>query len=224
MSEGRSDDIRATDLGRRVRYRREELGLSRLELAQRAGMTEQYVCRLEEQPARFPTSLLLPLARALEIPESVLLGTDAEIPPGRQRAAPHARVRTLSEDECWQMLGDGGIGRIAFLVESESAPFVFPVNYAVAGHTILVRVEAGHLLDTTITRSGPDHAVSFEVDRIDEAQREAWSVLVRGRADKAAGPDNGAEGLRLDPWAGGTRSTLVRLHPGEVTGRRIHAS
>ena len=216
---------RPGDLGRRVRRRREELGLSRAELAARSGMAEQYVAHLEEEPAHFPSGRLGSLARALEVPESVLLGTDVDIPPGRQRAARHARLRVLGEEECWQLLGERGIGRIAFTAQPDDvpdAPLVFPVNYAVVDGTIVARVEPGRVIDVTLDRAG-GHPASLQVDRVDEAQREGWSVLVRGHADVQTASGFGPE-LPVQPWAGGARSRLARLHPQEVTGRRIHAT
>jgi hypothetical protein len=63
--------------------------------------------------------------------------------------------------------------------------------------------------------------VSFEVDHIDEALREGWSVLLTGRLqlvdDEPAEPDG------PHPWAGGDRQVLLRLVPSGRSGRRIVA-
>ena len=66
--------------------------------------------------------------------------------------------------------------------------------------------------------------VSFEVDRLDEAMSEGWSVLVTGRVRRVSPDELGQlETLGLEPWAGGERTAYLRLEPHEVTGRRIRA-
>lgn len=62
------------DLGRRVAHRRRELGLSRRAIAARAGMAEQYVRCIEEEPAEVPAAALWRLAAALEMTPRGLLG------------------------------------------------------------------------------------------------------------------------------------------------------
>jgi hypothetical protein len=69
-----------------------------------------------------------------------------------------------------------------------------------------------------------DGPVALEVDHIDEALRQGWSVLVRGPAHHVTHP---AELSRLQedaavwPWAGGEREVYVRIIPSQITGRRI---
>jgi hypothetical protein len=64
--------------------------------------------------------------------------------------------------------------------------------------------------------------VSFEVDRVDEAMSEGWSVLVTGRLRRVS-PDElrQLEKLGVEPWAGGARTVYLRLELREVSGRRI---
>jgi transcriptional regulator with XRE-family HTH domain len=50
------------DLGRRVRHRREELGLTRAELANRAGLKEAAIGYIEDQPAMQRPEIVLRLA------------------------------------------------------------------------------------------------------------------------------------------------------------------
>ena len=66
--------------------------------------------------------------------------------------------------------------------------------------------------------------MSFEVDRVDEAMSEGWSVLVTGRLRRVS-PDElrRLENLGVEPWAGGPRSVYLRLELREVSGRRIRA-
>ena len=94
------------DLGRRVAHRRRELGLSREELAERAGMAPGYVEYLEERAARVPIAGVGSLARALNTSTDELLGGAVEQPPGQRRPAPHPKLEALSEEECGRLLAD----------------------------------------------------------------------------------------------------------------------
>ncbi len=76
----------------------------------------------------------------------------------------------------------------------------------------------GSLLDTTAGRCAAGCPASFEVDRIDDAQSEGWSVLLRGSAIVAG---TGDEPAAVEPWAGGAPVRRVSLLPRIVTGRRI---
>jgi hypothetical protein len=65
--------------------------------------------------------------------------------------------------------------------------------------------------------------VSFEVDHIDEAMSEGWSVLITGRAQFV---DDPAELHRLaqlgvDPWPGGRREAAMRVETAAISGRVI---
>jgi hypothetical protein len=65
--------------------------------------------------------------------------------------------------------------------------------------------------------------VSFEVDNLDEALSEGWSVLLKGEARVIAEPAEleRARALGIAPWAGGERRKYVRVVPRQVSGRRI---
>lgn len=206
------------DIGRRVRHRREQLGLTRAELADRAGIKESVVTYIEEWPLAVSTPMLLRLAYALDLPDFSLLGSDADVPPDFPYAARHPSLDVLAEPECWRLLDDHGVGRIAFLAGSDDLPHVLPLNYAVRDHTLVMRTRQGSLLDTTAGRSAAGCPASFEVDHIDDAQSEGWSVLLRGTVALA---DAGDEPADVEPWAGGARVRQVRLAPRAVTGRRI---
>jgi transcriptional regulator with XRE-family HTH domain len=65
-----------------VRHRREELGMTRAELADRAGIKELAVACIEEQPLNMSTETLPWLAYALDLPDSALLGSDTDMPSG----------------------------------------------------------------------------------------------------------------------------------------------
>ncbi|MFE6409282.1 helix-turn-helix domain-containing protein [Streptomyces sp. NPDC057837] len=206
------------DLGRRITQRRTELGLSRQETAARAGMAPAYLQYLEERPTADPgAGTLLRLAGALRTTVWHLTGGDTELPAGLGRAARTPRFTELTEAECRALLASHGVGRLA--VPADSGPLVVPVNYQVVDGAVVFRTGPG-----TTPAEADGHQVAFEVDRIDEAFSEGWSVLVRGPASTVTDPD---EAARLDeqaystPWAGGPRELWLRIEPVAVTGRRI---
>jgi transcriptional regulator with XRE-family HTH domain len=97
------------DLGRRVAHRRRELGSSREQLAERAGMATGYLDYLEEQAARVPPAGLMRLALALNTTRDELLGGAAELPPGQRGPAPRPKLETLSPDPWHRHLAAGAL-------------------------------------------------------------------------------------------------------------------
>ena len=125
----------------------------------------------------------------------------------------------MSEHECYQLLDTQRLGRIGVLVDD--FPLIIPVNFALDGHTVVIRSRPG----TKLTYA--DGAkVTFEVDDVDRITRTGWSVLVRGRANVLGREDEGglAERTRLtpaSPWAPGDFGFWLRITPGLISGRRI---
>ena len=68
--------------------------------------------------------------------------------------------------------------------------------------------------------------VSFEVDRIDDAMRQGWSVLVTGNAHEVRDADELRElqQLGIEPWAGDERPVDMRIEPRTMSGRRIRVT
>src|ERR1044072_270136 len=88
------------DLGRRLAARRAELGLTRRQTANRAGIAPSYLRYLEEAPGAAPDAgALLRLAGVLETTVTELAGGHAGLPPGPGRAAAHPRFRETRADE-----------------------------------------------------------------------------------------------------------------------------
>ncbi|MFI9201591.1 pyridoxamine 5'-phosphate oxidase family protein [Streptomyces sp. NPDC053048] len=208
-----------SDLGRRVAQRRAELGLTREETAARARMDPGYLAYVESQAGSVSLEALTGLANALETSVSALLGGGTEEPPGRGPLARSPVLEELSLAECWEKLAAGGVGRVVF--SRSEGPEAAPVNYRFAGDAIVFRTAAGGALASVVGGE-----VAFEVDRIDEARSEGWSVLVRGVAEPVTDPQ---EQQRLrdtadpQPWAGGERDTWVRIPLGTISGRRIRS-
>ena len=207
------------DLSKRVAQRRAELRLSRAQVALRARMSLRYLEYLENFPSVPDAVTLRQLAAALRTTPAALLGAGAEAPPGHAGLAAHPVVTKLFPAECRRLIEPGGVGRIAF--STAAGPAVLPVNFVVVAGTIVLRTGAGTVIETH-----GDDRVAFEVDHIDEALGQGWSVLVRGQAHRVLQPDelrHLRETVTVVPWPGGERETYVRIVPSQITGRRIEA-
>ncbi|MFC6064148.1 pyridoxamine 5'-phosphate oxidase family protein [Streptomyces ochraceiscleroticus] len=205
-----------SDFGRRVAHERQRLGLSRAEVADRAGVAESYLAYLEQQPADPASATVLSLAAALETTPDVLRGADAELAPGGGRAARHPRLRELEPEECLRLLSSHGVGRLA--LSTLEGPQIIPVNYALVDDTVVYRTAPG-----TVTAGAVGNLAAFQVDHIDEAMSRGWSVLVVGPARHVTGPaaDELAARAPSLPWVGGDRPLWVAIKPLRISGRRI---
>jgi len=206
------------DLARRVAYRRRKLGLAREEVARRAGMHPDYLEYLERAPAvTLPRGSLIRLASALQTTVDYLLGGQVELAPGTGPAGPRPHLDVLSREECEAHLRGGGVGRLVFL--QAGVPVALPVNFRLLDGDIVFRTRASGVL-----AAAAGTVVSFEVDRIDDAMREGWSVLVSGRARLVEDPAEleRIAALGIDPWPGGPRDATIRIETETVSGRRIH--
>ncbi len=207
------------DLSKRVARRRADLHLSKAQVAARAGMSLRYLEYVERYPARPGAAALRRLAAALQTTPAALLGAGAQAPPGYGRLAGPPVVTKLLPAECRRLIAAGGIGRIAFA--TTSGPAVLPVNFAVVAGTIVIRTGEGTAID-----GHAGERVAFEVDHLDEALSQGWSVLVRGPAHRVTHPAE-LQIVRRDaaiwPWPGGDRDVYVRVIPDTITGRRIES-
>ncbi|MFJ9680509.1 DUF1918 domain-containing protein [Streptomyces sp. NPDC101194] len=205
------------DVGRRVAMERERQGLSRAETARRARMAPDYLTYLEQQPADPSLASLIRLADALGTTVAALRGGGMDLPPGRGQALLHPRLQDLGPDECRARLSTHGIGRVA--VSTPDGPAVLPVNYEVVDDIIAFRTAP----DSVPAMAGGTD-VAFEVDHLDEAMSQGWSVLAVGPARIVTEPDalrRLADSAHTEPWAGGERMTWVAIRPTRLTGRRI---
>jgi nitroimidazol reductase NimA-like FMN-containing flavoprotein (pyridoxamine 5'-phosphate oxidase superfamily)/DNA-binding XRE family transcriptional regulator len=209
----------ATDLGRRLREQREQAGFSQADAARAAGMSPQYLAFMESNPNAYPTqATLIRLAAALGTSVAALGGAGLNLPPGQRDAANRPVMAELSAEECRALIAPGGVGRVLF-VEEARGPVAIPVNYRMDGTDVVFRTGSGGMLDASMEQA----SVSFDVDHLDEALSEGWSVLLTGTASVVteAAEIERAAALRIEPWAGGDRPTYVRLRPRQITGRAI---
>ncbi|MFJ9712749.1 pyridoxamine 5'-phosphate oxidase family protein [Streptomyces sp. NPDC101234] len=209
------------DIGRRVAAERRRQGFSRAETARRARMAPDYLAYLEEQPADPSVATLIKLAAALGTSVTALRGGGMDLPPGQGRALLHPRLRDLDTEECRALLATHGVGRIA-VSSSDGRPAIVPVNYEVVDDAIVFRTAPD-----SVAASAAETEVAFEVDHVDEALSQGWSVLAVGPASIVTEPE-AVRGLarraHTTPWAGGVREMWVSIRPTSLTGRRITAA
>src|SRR5438309_10131996 len=113
-------------------------------------------------------------------------------------------IEELSEEQCLNLISGGGIGRIAYT--GRFGPVVLPVNYALRDGAVVFRTAENGPLDEDLRTgiAGADYKVAFEIDSIDLAAQQGWSVLIQGpahhvtRAEEEAVREAGVE-----PWAPG---------------------
>ena len=85
-------------------------------------------------------------------------------------------LEILSTDDCWELISQTPIGRVAFVHDGE--PVVLPVSFGVIGHQIAFRSARGAKLGA----AKMNQPVAFEVDHWDAETLSGWSVLIEGMA------------------------------------------
>ena len=135
---------------------------------------------------------------------------------GRVGGSPDG-ITILTEDECWGLVDAAEVGRLAVAVAGE--PEIFPVNFVVDGRTLMFRTGEGTKLAALTISS----RVAFEIDGYLPESGEAWSVVVKGQAERMEHfPDiYAAEKLPLFSWQASPKQWFVRVTPAKVTGRRF---
>ena len=124
----------------------------------------------------------------------------------------------LTAEECLSLLGTSTVGRIG--VVTPGGPMIFPVNYTVSEDNIVFRT----LPYGVIANNAHDADVAFEVDSLDPAMQEGWSVLVTGRSRRIEDPDEVRvirQELDPQPWADGERHLYFRIAWNDLTGRQL---
>lgn len=179
-----------------------------------------YISYLEEQRVTSPgIGFLISLANALETTVADLTGGTADLPPGTGRAACHPQFTALSTGECRRLLGTHGVGRVG--ISTPEGPVILPVNYTFLDGAIAFRTAP----NAAPAASGGNR-IAFEVDHMDDALSQGWSVLLVGVAravtDSVQVSLLDRKALSL-PWAGGERSLWFTVVPTRITGRRIAA-
>jgi len=129
---------------------------------------------------------------------------------------PHPGVALLPTHASWLLLRSTDVGRLAVSVTRQ--PDIFPINYVVDHGTIVFRTAEGAKL-TAIATQAP---IAFEADGYDSEAGEAWSVVVKGRAEEIKSNEIlEAMTLPLFPWHSAAKHRFVRIVPEEISGRRF---
>jgi nitroimidazol reductase NimA-like FMN-containing flavoprotein (pyridoxamine 5'-phosphate oxidase superfamily) len=135
---------------------------------------------------------------------------------------PDRVIEELDEDACLQLISLGGIGRIAY--NGRFGPAVLPVNYTLHDGAIVFRTAERGPLDEDLRTGieGAEYKVAFEIDDIDLAKGQGWSVLIQGPAHHVTAAERDAAlKAGVESWAPGDRELFVRIVPSRITGRRI---
>lgn len=129
---------------------------------------------------------------------------------------PEAEI--LDADECWKLLAEAKVGRLAVLADGH--PDVFPVNFMVDGRTLVFRTGAGTKQQAILA----DGVVALEADALSAEFGLAWSVVVKGKAEDSRSTGEELNQVRrgLFPWQGVGQEHLIRITPSSVTGRRFN--
>ncbi len=128
---------------------------------------------------------------------------------------PRTGMEILDEDTCWELLATADIARLGVVVGDDLE--IFPINFVLDGRTIVFRTGEGTKL-AAITIA---HRVVLEADGHYLASNQAWSVVVRGEAERLEDFQDiyRAEALPLRAWTGHPKQWFVRIRPTSVTGR-----
>ncbi|HVC14153.1 MAG TPA: pyridoxamine 5'-phosphate oxidase family protein [Acidimicrobiales bacterium] len=205
-----------SDVGRRIRSRREVIGASLEATAARAGIDPGYLHYLETSTTPDPTrGTVLRLASALGTSPAVLLGGNQIPSPASLTDRQPAVLVELERATCMNLIEQRSVGRAVFV--DVRGPVALPVNYRVVEGDIVFRTEHS----TSIAAGSGRRRISFEVDVVDDVFEEGWSVLVSGTARPVDAPEELARAFPLRPWAGGERASYFRLEPELVTGREL---
>lgn len=130
---------------------------------------------------------------------------------------PRNGMEILSPDECWALLDDEEVGRLAVAIGGEVD--IFPLNFVVADRTIVFRTAEG----SKLAEIAANARVSFEIDGYNPGTGEAWSVVLKGLAQvlQRFSDIYSAEELPLFPWNASPKQWFVRITPRELSGRRF---
>lgn len=128
-------------------------------------------------------------------------------------------MEALSESQCYELLDTAVIGRVGLTAKGEQT--ILPVNYALDEHSIVIKVAQF----STLAEYAPMTQVVFEVDHLDEAHQEGWSVLLRGMAHDVTNAieitTERLHQLSISPWAPGEKPIWLKINPREISGRRV---
>jgi Pyridoxamine 5'-phosphate oxidase len=116
----------------------------------------------------------------------------------------------LDEVECWVLLAQASLGRIALSIKA--LPAILPVQYYLDGRTLAICL-GQHRIPT---KSVEDTVVAFAADAVNSSSQSGWTVQAQGVAHLPA--SNGIPRDCGQPAAG----PVVHVDPVTVTGYRFN--
>jgi uncharacterized protein len=128
--------------------------------------------------------------------------------------------KPISPSRCQELLESQSIGRIAW--QAADGPQILPVTYAYHEGTIIFRTSPYGVLSELVRPTD----VAMEIDELDQQNRQGWSVVVQGRAQGVAEPDQLVRMWTVGgvvPWASGIRNVFIQIVPHRITGRIVAA-
>ena len=126
-------------------------------------------------------------------------------------------LELLTEEQARQLLSGAEVGRVGITLGA--LPAIFPVNYRLIDGAIVFRTATGSKMSAATEGA----VVAFEVDDYQLADRSGWSVLAVGPAEVSDDSELASKvaDAGLEPFADGPRSTIVRIVPTFLSGRRL---
>ncbi|MFW6034011.1 MAG: pyridoxamine 5'-phosphate oxidase family protein [bacterium] len=130
---------------------------------------------------------------------------------------PRTGMTILDEEASWELFRSADVVRLAVVAAGDLE--IFPINAVADGRTIVFRTGEGTKL-AALTIAGQ---VALEADGYDVAAGEAWSVVIKGDAERLESFSDieRTEQLALPEWTGHPKQWFVRVYPTEISGRRF---
>jgi len=139
--------------------------------------------------------------------------------PATRHPNQDARTRELSDDECWAILDDSGIGHLALRAHPVGVD-IMPINYLIADRQLFFRSAPGTKLKNLVRHP----YVAVQVERLQDG---SWfSVVLKGEAARLASDEDIERSgvLELAPAQPGEKFNYVRIVPVAITGRAFPAN
>jgi nitroimidazol reductase NimA-like FMN-containing flavoprotein (pyridoxamine 5'-phosphate oxidase superfamily) len=152
--------------------------------------------------------------------QATLAKTKGETRQKEGHMSPDTTLEEIGEEECLELLAPQSVGRLA--VVHDGQPLVFPSAYFLDGRTVAIHTGLDVLRDAATLGK-----VAFEVDSVQPAWHQGWSVVVLGVGEHITDAlDAWSERLmtraRQLPWAPGSESWVAISSP-TFWGRRTRA-
>jgi len=127
-------------------------------------------------------------------------------------------VEELSVDECWELLANASshqVGRVALVTNGDV--LVLPVGFGVDDRTVVLRTHEGRIS----AQAKAAKQITFEADAGHLVHGSGWSVLLIGQPEIVTDAVSISRMRQHPPYAWGSKNTWIKIHPTQVSGRRV---